>query len=308
MGRVLVTGASGFVGTALVSRLAEAGRQVRAATRDPAGVSFQSNVDVVVVPDFSERVDWGALLDGVESVVHLAGIAHTDGGEDDYDRVIYRASADLAEACDAAGISRLVFVSSVRAQTGPAADRVLREEDAPRPSDAYGRAKLKAEGAVRAARTPWTILRPVVVYGPGVKGNLAGLIRLADTPWPLPFASLSNKRSLLSLDNLLSAIVFALDEDVAVRETFLVADPTPVSLADLVAALRAGLGRPSRLVPVPAAAMAAALTMIGRGDLWDRIGGTLVADPAKLMRAGWRPEVDTSAGLARAAAASRRQF
>jgi len=308
MGRVLVTGASGFVGTALVPALAATGWQVRAATRNPAQVSFPGSVDVAAVPDFREKVAWRELLDGIECVVHLAGIAHTGLGCDEaaYDQVIYRASVDLAQACDAAGVGRLVFVSSVRAQSGPAADHVLREDDAPLPSDTYGRAKLKAEDAVRVCRTPSTILRPVMVYGPGAKGNLAGLVRLADTSWPLPFASLSNTRSLLGLDNLLSAISFALDPNAAVGETFLVADPEPVSLADLVASLREGLGRPARLVPVPAWVLAATLGTIARRDLWQRLGGTLVVDPGKLIRAGWQPNSDTRAGLARMAKASRR--
>lgn len=306
MRRVLVTGASGFVGAPLVAALAEAGQAVRAATRDPGAISFPAGVDVVAVPDFRLPLDWPALLDGVDAVVHLAGIAHTGLKLDEavYDRVIYGASADLAAACGAAGVRKLVFLSSVRAQSGPTADHVLREDDAPCPTDAYGRAKLKAEGAVRASAVAWTILRPVVVYGPGVKGNIAGLMRLANTPWPLPFGSFSNRRSLLGLDNLLSAILLALGEDAPARETFLVADPEPVTLAELVASLRAGFARPSRLVSVPTWPLAAILRMLGRDDVWQRLGGTLVVDPAKLIKAGWRPDPDTKAGLARMAKAS----
>ena len=306
MRRVLVTGASGFVGAPLVSALARAGEMVRATTRDPAAKVFSSSVDVVAVPDYRKPINWRPLLEGVDAVVHLAGIAHTGPNLDEalYDRIVYGATNDLVAACEAAGLDRLVFMSSVRAQTGPSADHVLHEDDDPRPTDAYGRAKLRAESAVAAFGGAWTILRPVVVYGPGVKGNLADLMRLAGTPWPLPFAALSNKRSMLGLDNLLSAISFALADGAAVRETFLVADPEPVTFAELVAALRTGLGRPTRLVPLPMSSVRATLRLMGREDIWERLGGTLVVDPSKFICAGWRPDGNTRAALVRMAKAS----
>jgi len=306
MRRVLVTGASGFVGAPLVSALARTGIKVRAATRDPAATMFSTSVEVLQVPDYRNPIDWGPLLEGVDAVVHLAGIAHTGGNLDEalYDRVVYGATNDLVAAGNSAGLARLVFVSSVRAQIGPSADHVLHEDEDPRPTDAYGRAKLKAEGAVSSFAGAWSILRPVVVYGPGVKGNFASLIRLAATPWPLPFGALSNTRSVLSLDNLLSAISFALVDGAAVGKTFLVADPVPVTLAELVAALRTGLGRPTRLVPVPRFFVKAALRMAGGDDIWNRLGRTLVVDPSKLINAGWRPDGDTKAALARMARAS----
>ena len=126
---------------------------------------------------------------GIDAVVHLAGIAHAGPGvaEERYDRVNHRATAALAVAAHDAGVSRFVFVSSIRAQTGPAAERVVSERDTPRPTDAYGRSKLAAERAVAASGVPFTILRPVLVYGPGVKGNLRALMRLAALPIPLPF-------------------------------------------------------------------------------------------------------------------------
>ena len=303
---ILVTGASGFVGAPLVSALAQTGYAVRAATRDPATAVFPAGVEVVAVPDFQHTVDWPVLLDGVDAVVHLAGIAHTGLKLDEavYDRVIHGATADLVAACPPAGVRRLIFLSSVRAQSGPSAEGVLTEEDEARPTDAYGRAKLKAETAVRTGEVPWTILRPVVVFGPGVKANIAGLVRITNTPWPLPFASFANKRSFLSLDNLIGAIAFALEDDTTVGQTFLVADPAPVSLAELLGALRAGLGRPARLVPVPPSLLSGALKAIGRSDIWERLNGRLVVDPGKLLAAGWRPDPDTKAALARMAKAT----
>jgi nucleoside-diphosphate-sugar epimerase len=301
--RVLVTGATGFVGRALVDALAGAGQRVRATTRQGAEAKFPPGVETVATGDYRQPIDWAPLLAGVDTVVHLAGIAHIGPAIDeaDYDRVVHAATAELAAACSKAAVRRLVFMSSVRAQSGAAADGVLTENDAPRPTEAYGRAKLRAEAAVRAAGVPWTILRPAMVYGASAKGNLATLLRVADSPWPLPFAGLANRRSLVSLDNLIAAVRFVLGADVATRQVYLVADPAPVTLPQIIAALRRGLGRAPRLYPVPPAVFAQAFKLIGRGDVWDRIGGSLVVDPAKLIAAGWRPDADTLGALARIA-------
>jgi nucleoside-diphosphate-sugar epimerase len=304
---ILVTGASGFVGRALVTELAGLGYSVRAAMRQPADV-FPRNVEVVAVSDLTRPVEWRALLKGIETVVHLAGIAHAgpEIAEDAYDRVNRLATAELAKAAHAVGVRHLVFISSIRAQSGPSSAAVLRETDAPQPTDAYGRSKLAAEDAVRAADVPFTILRPVLIYGPGVKGNLDRLIRLAQQPWPLPLGLCRNRRSMLARQNLVSAIHFTLQHPSTRGETYIVADPMPLTLAEIVAALRVGQGRRPGLLPVPPALIALAANAAGRGDDWQRIGGAMVADPAKLLGAGWGPAVDTRAGLAALAAGAPR--
>jgi UDP-glucose 4-epimerase len=304
MTRILVTGASGFIGRALVEGLANAGHSVRAAMRQPADV-FPRSVEVVAVSDLTRPVEWRALLSRMETVVHLAGIAHAGPGiaEDVYDRVNRLATAELAAAAKAVGIHHLVFVSSIRAQSGPSVAGPLRETDAPQPTDAYGRSKLAAEDAVRAAGVPHTILRPVLIYGPGVKGNLARLIDIARTPWPLPFGLCHNRRSLLARQNLIEAIHFALqtqttENQAAKNQTYIVADPVPLMLAEIVTALRAGLGRSPFLLPVPPALIGLAANTMGRTEEWQRLGGGLIADPSKLVAAGWTPSVETKAGLA----------
>ena len=296
---ILVTGASGFVGRGLVEELANLGYPVRAAMRQPADV-FPRSVEVVAVSDLTRPVEWRSLLKGVDTVVHLAGIAHAgpEIAEDAYDRVNRLATAELATAAKAAGIRHLVFISSIRAQSGPSSDVVLRETDEPRPTDAYGRSKLAAEDAIRASGVPSTILRPVLIYGPGVKGNLDRLIRLAQQPWPLPLGCCRNRRSMLARHNLIGAIHFVLQTPSAKGETYIVADPLPLTLAEMVSALRAGQGRRPGLLPVPPAIIALAANAIGRGDDWQRIGGAMVADPAKLILAGWQPAIDTRSGLA----------
>jgi UDP-glucose 4-epimerase len=297
--RILVTGASGFIGRALVTELSNSGQSVRAAIRQPADVLPRS-VEVVAVSDLTRPVEWRALLKGVETVVHLAGIAHTgpETSESAYDRVNRLATAELASAARAIGIRHLIFMSSIRAQSGPSSPETLHETDPPHPTDAYGRSKLAAEDAVRAAGVPYTILRPVLIYGPGVKGNLERLIRLAQTPWPLPFGLCRNRRSLLARQNLIAAIQLALESPSAKGETYIVADPMPLTLAEIMTALRAGEQRSPRLLPVPPAFMSLTLGVMGRAEEWRRLGGTLVADPAKLLRAGWKPAIDTRAGLA----------
>ena len=298
MSRVLVTGATGFIGRTLVPALAAAGYDVRAAVRQrPA--PFMPAVEVVTHGDLGADVAWRPLMADVDFVIHLASIAHSGPGvaEANYDRVNHLATAGLAEAAQAAGIKRLIFVSTIRAQTGPRSDRVLTEADEPRPTDPYGRSKLAAEIALAQSGADFTVLRPVLVYGPGVKGNLRTLLRLAALPIPLPFGAFTQRRSLLGVQNLVAAITHVLGHADSGGKTYVVADPHPVSLADIATALRLGLGKPPRLLAVPPALIHGCLAILGRGGIWDQINGPLLVDPRKLIAAGWRPTPDTAAGL-----------
>ena len=297
--RILVTGASGFIGRALVAELANAGHSVRAAMRQPADV-FPRSVEVIAVSDLTHPVEWRALLKNVATVIHLAGITHAgpEIAEQAYDRVNRLATAELASAARAVGIGHLVFMSSIRAQSGPVSNLVLRETEPPRPTDAYGRSKLAAEDAVRAAGVPFTILRPVLIYGPGVKGNFARLMKLAREPWPLPLGLCRNHRSLLARGSLIDALNLVLASPAAKGETYVVADPAPLTVAEIVTALRAGEGRRPGLLPIPPALIALGAIAVGLAEEWQRLGGTLVADPTKLMRVGWKPAPDTRASLA----------
>jgi UDP-glucose 4-epimerase len=293
-----VTGASGFIGRALVPSLVTAGYKVRAAARhEPL---FALPVETASHGDLDAGVDWGPLVDDVDFVVHLAGIAHTGTGipASQYNRVNHLATAALADAAKKAGVSRVVFISTIRAQTGPRADHVLTEDDAPQPTDPYGRSKLAAETALARSGVDFTVLRPVMVYGPGIKGNLRTLARLAALPLPLPFGTFVNGRSLLGVGNLVAAIIFVLCNPQSGGETYVVADPHPVSPAQIVKALRAGMGRTPGLLNVPPALIRLGLAMLGCSRYWDQLGGQLVVNPGKLVMAGWRLETDTAAGLA----------
>ncbi len=299
MTRVLITGASGFVGRPLTRALAQSGYVVWAAARAPQAIPVQTNVNPIALPDLANPGSWNSLLAGTDAVIHLAGIAHVGDDIPDatYDQVNRAATESLAQAAMANGVRHFIFVSSIRAQTGPTARTPIKESDLPRPTDAYGRSKLAAEEAVRKSGVPFTILRPVVIYGAGVKANMRSLVKLADTPLPLPFGRFRNLRSLLAMENLVTAIRFVLEAG-ARNETYIVADPSPVTFAEMILTLRAALGRPARLWNIPPWLLTGALTLAGQSSLAERLGGTLIADAHKLRMAGWRPAVDTKRGLA----------
>jgi UDP-glucose 4-epimerase len=297
---VLVTGATGFVGRAVVTAFAHDGRAVRAAVRRPPQPALAAGVEVVQHPDLSQSFDWAPFLDGVDQVIHLAGIAHTGGVAPElYDRVNRQATAELAAAAARGGVRHFVFISSVRAQSGPSADHALTERDEPAPTDAYGRSKLAAEAAVRASGVPFTILRPALFYGPGVKGNFALLLRAALSRWPLPLRDFVNRRSLVSIDNFISALTFVLSSPTAIGETYVVADPgIPPRLPDLIATLRKAQGRWPLVFPLPTHYVETPLRALRRDDVWERLGGNLRVDAGKLIAAGWQPVHDTWGGLA----------
>lgn len=302
--RVLVTGASGFVGRALTQSLSRAGFHVRAAARDRSKIPPAEFVEAVEMPDLSRPVDWRPLLADVDAVVHLAGIAHVSAKvpESRYDRINRVATKELAlQSSLMPNIRRLVFISSIRAQTGPSADHVLTEDDVPQPTDAYGRSKLAAEAFVRGYGVPFTILRPVVIYGKGARANVAQLVRLARWPLPLPFGAFRKKRSLLALDNMLSAIQFVLERPGTAGQTYIVADPLPLSIAEMITVLREARSRSPKLLAIPESWVGASMRAIGEASAWERIGSSLMVDITKLRDAGWAPPTDTRNALARLA-------
>jgi nucleoside-diphosphate-sugar epimerase len=296
--RVLVTGASGFIGRQLVPALLRTGYAVRTATR--RRVSFPDLVEAVIIPDLKNPVDWNPVLRGVDFIVHLAGLAHvkiSDTAYSEFDQINRIGTQRLAQAAKEAAIERFVYISSVRAQVGASAAHLVCEQDEPCPTNQYGRSKLAAELAIRAAGVPFTIFRPVVVYGPHPKGNIRTLVRIARSFLPLPV--LRNRRSLLAVDNLISAIVFALNNPVTIGETYLVADPGPMTMSENFAILRKMQGRSLTSISVPQVIIHLSLMMFGRKDLWARMSGDLVVDTSKLELVGWHPVIDIYEGLRR---------
>jgi nucleoside-diphosphate-sugar epimerase len=298
---IALTGSTGFIGQSLLSGLPQLGFRVRVLLRRPAEVPAAASS--AVIGDIASPQNMAAALRDVEAVVHSAGIAHAMSGrpEDDYRTINTQATIALARAAERAGARRFVFLSSIRAQTGPSAAGPLDEDSLACPTDAYGRSKLEAEEGLARLGLDWVALRPVLVYGPGAKGNMAALLRLARKPWPLPLGGVSGRRSLLALDNLVTAVATALKAEGPMRRPLIVADPEPLTVGDMIAAMRQGLGRSPGLVPVPEALLSAAFRLSGRGEMFERLAGSLVASPARLMELGWQPRVTTREGLARLA-------
>ena len=296
--RILVTGASGFVGQPLVHALVRSGYEVRAATRRPS--SFPSSVDVAIVPDFTSQIDWEPILRGMNIVIHLAGHAHPDAAAEDdaiFHRVNFMTTRDVAHAAARASVERFVYISSVRAQTGPSAEGIVTERDDPRPTDSYGRSKLAAELAVQVAGVPFTILRPVVIYGPHVKANFKSVVRLASIPLPLPFAGFNSRRSILGIDNFISAILFVLNTPKAIGEVYLVADAEPVTIHHLFEMLREARGGRPWLFYIPPKLLQLALVLVNRTRVWERLAYGLVVDTSKLHSLGWHPPTTTLVGF-----------
>ena len=296
---VALTGATGFIGQHLLQELPKRGYRVRVLLRRPTSVPLPTAS--AVIGDLARPQNMSAALAGVDAVIHSAGIAHAMSGvpEDDYRIFNTEATVGLARAAKRAGAKRFVFLSSIRAQCGPAADTVLTETAEPQPTDAYGKSKLAAERGLAELDIDWVSLRAVLVYGPGVKGNMAQLVRLARSPLPLPFGSLAGHRSLLALENLSAAIETVLSAPSALRRAFIVADPKPLTIADMIAAMRQGLGRRPNVFPFPAAGLHLLLRGAGKEEIYRRLSGSLVADPSALMGLGWTPPLATPAGLAR---------
>ena len=301
---VALTGATGFIGQYLLRELPKRGYRLRVLLRRPSVAPMECAS--AVVGDLARPMNMAAALADVDAVIHSAGIAHAMSGlpEDDYRVLNTEATIGLARAAQRAGARRFVFLSSIRAQAGVTADRILTEDLAPQPTDAYGRSKLAAEQGLAELGIDWAALRLVLVFGPGVKGNMARLLQLARSPYPLPLGGLNARRSLLSLDNLAEAVHAVLTAAAPLRRPLIVADPEPLTIPEMIAAIRRGLGRRPGLLPIPEPLLSAAFRAARRQELYERLAGALVASPSALLRLGWVPPVETRAGLAALAAAT----
>jgi nucleoside-diphosphate-sugar epimerase len=293
-----LTGATGFIGQHLLRELPNRGYRLRVLLRRPTTVPTWTAS--AVIGDLARPRNMSEALAGVDAVIHSAGLAHAMSGipEDDYRVANTEATIGLARAARRAGAKRFVFLSSIRAQCGPTADTPLTEALEPRPTDAYGKSKLAAERGLAEFDIDWVALRATLVYGRGVRGNMAQLMRLARSPFPLPLGSLRARRSLLAVENLLAAIEAVLAAPGTLRRPFIIADPQALTVAEMIAALRHGLGHRPNVFPLPATLLELLLRAASREDIYERLAGPLVADPSALMSIGWTPPLATEAGLA----------
>jgi nucleoside-diphosphate-sugar epimerase len=298
---ILVTGASGFVGKPLCQRLAELGHPVRGAYRTLESAASTPTPFGSVALDL-ERLTLKEARDamqGIHGVVHLAARVHVmrDTSTDPlsaFRQANVTATRTLAQAAAEAGVKRFVFVSSVKVH-GEGRERAYTEHDAPAPQDAYGISKLEAENALwevsAATGLEVTVVRPPLVYGPGVRANFLRLMKLVDRGWPLPFAWVRNARSLVGLPNLVDLLSLTLTHPKAPGEAFLVADGPPLSTGDLIRALARHLDRPARLFPLPLPAVLFRLPGMHRlSSVRQKLFGSLAVDTSKVkMLLNWSP-------------------
>lgn len=298
MKTIALTGATGFIGRHLMSELPKRGYKIRALLRRPAPFALQC--DSAVIGDLARPQNLAAAFMNVDAVVHSAGIAHAMSGvpADDYRTMNTEGTVALARAAARAGSRRFIFLSSIRAQTGPSSEVTLTEDFEPHPTDDYGRSKLAAEQELAKLGQDWVSLRPVLVYGPGAKGNMATLVALARSHYPLPLGRLSAKRSLLAVDNLVDAVAHVLAAPEPLRRPFIVADPRALTVSEMIAAMRSAIGRKPGLIPMPEWLLKIALSAASKRDWIDRLCSPLVASSSALQGVGWSPRVDTQAGLA----------
>lgn len=292
--RVLVTGASGYVGRAVLRDLAAAGHTPVAAVRSRDRLPEHWRNSSVQVGELSPDTDWSAALDGIDAVVHLASPTAPEGLSDEaLNHSIVNATKRLAKAAARAGVRRFVFMSSVKAvgETTPWAG--VDETVVPNPGDAYGRAKIAAERELSEAGMEVAILRPPPVYGPGSGGNLRRIIDfLRSAPPVLPLGIAGNRRSFVHRDSLSSATLACLDRPEAAGRTFFVTDGEALSTGALIRRILDALGRRTLLVPIPGAGLAL-LGATGR-----RLGGSCAFDDSALRRTlDWQQVVDPRAGM-----------
>ena len=307
---MLVTGAAGFVGKALVRDLTGRGHGAIPVVRRAAALPHE-----VIVPDMNAQTNWHPVLAGCDAVVHLAARVHVmhDTAQDPL--ALYRATnteatLNLARQAAQAWVKRFVFVSSIKVN-GEGRDQAYRETDAPAPEDAYAVSKWEAEQGLRqiAQETGLevVILRPPLVYGPGVKANFRRLLDTVARGWPLPLGAIENRRSLLYLGNFVDAIRACVEHPAAAGQTFLIDDGQPVSTPELIRAVAHAMGRPARLLAVPMGLLELAGVLLGKRAAVTRLTGSLWLDSSLIRtRLGWTPPYTLRQGLDATVAALKR--
>jgi len=323
--KVLITGASGFVGRATCIWLATQGLEVAGTVRHTpaqpvAGVNYR------IASDLNADTDWRVALTGVQSVIHCAARVHVMRETAEDPLAAFRSAnvagtERLARQAVAAGVKRMVFISSIKVngeETAPVlplpnplprgARGSFREGDTPAPQDPYGQTKWEAEAMLAQVAQETglevVIVRPPLIYGPGVKGNLARLLSWVERGVPLPLAGIRNARSLIGIDNFTSALQTCLVHPAAAGRTYLVRDGEDVSTPDLVRRLGLHLGKPARLFALPASLLEGLAGLAGRRADVQRLTGSLVVDDSRIRRElGWLPPRTLDEGLAQMARA-----
>ncbi|MGK5038797.1 UDP-glucose 4-epimerase family protein [Janthinobacterium sp. GB1R12] len=306
MTKILVTGANGFVGSGLCAALAERGISYVAAVRNSNGPGQ------VPVGSLSAKTDWTQALSGCDAVIHAAARVHVmqDTSSDplaEFRLVNVEATINLARQAANAGVRRFVFVSSIKVNGEETTDTPFRASDTPAPRDAYGQSKLEAENALfalsRETGLEVTVVRPPLVYGPGVRANFHSLMTLVAKGLPMPLGSIHNRRSMVALDNLVDLLIACSTHPAAAGQVFLVSDNRDVGITELLRMLAAAMGRRNLLLPVPASWIAATARLLGKSAAADRLLGSLQVDITSTCQTlSWQPVISMEKALAKTVA------
>lgn len=311
---LLVSGANGFIGKQLCAELSRQGQSVRAAVRLARPGNLLENVATVSIGEINGETDWTDALHGVKVVIHLAARVHvmkTNASSrlDELHKVNIDGAWNLARQAHDAGVQRFIFISSIKVngESTPFGQPYTTEHQ-PAPIDPYGISKCEAEDALRqlADETGMelVIIRPPLVYGPGVKANFHSMMYWLNKGIPLPLGSIQNKRSFVALDNLIDLIITCIDHPAAANQTFLAGDGEDLSTTELLQRLGKALGKPARLFSMPIWALTVGATVLGRRDMAQRLCNSLQVDISKACDLlGWQPPVSVDDALKKTAAA-----
>ena len=305
--KILVTGATGFVGHAILQMFdARPDISVLGSVRSAAQQTDDERL--IAVGDMDRSTDWGSALEAVDTVVHTAARVHVmrDSSTDplsEYRRVNVEGSLNLARQALEAGVRRFVFISSIKVNgEGTRPGEPYRADDTPEPVDPYGISKLEAEQGIRdlcaGSNMEWVVLRPTLVYGPGVKANFLSMMRWLRCGIPLPLALTANKRSFVALANLADLVATCVASPAAANRVFLVSDDQDLSTAELLTSIGRALGRPARLWPCPIWILQLLARFAGKAAIAQRLLGSLQVDVSETRaRLGWSPPVSVDEAM-----------
>lgn len=308
MSRVLLTGATGFVGSAVLGRL-QSGAEHSVSAVQRRSINDASDL-VHLVPTLNADTKWSAALTDCDVVIHAAARVHVmnEHATDPlaaFREVNVEGTLNLARQAVDAGVKRFIFISSVKVlgeSTPPGLP--FRADSTIKPEDAYGLSKAEAERGLlalaAASEMDVVIIRPPLVYGAGVKGNFAALCRILSKGYPLPLGSIENKRSLVALDNLVDLIILCIDHPAAGNQIFLASDNEDISTTDLLRRVGRAMGKTARLIPIPPSMLEMSASLLGRRAAAQRLLGSLQVDISKTLKMlNWTPPVSLDEGLRR---------
>ncbi len=302
----LIIGSTGFIGQALLKSLrAYKDFRITTVTREPLTPEYSEYNHVI--PHFTSDTDWSVILKDIDVVIYLAGITNSKYSDrqdafEDLLEVNSKSPINLARQASVNNVRRFIYLSTIKVNGEQSFDTPFTSIPSKIPTDPYGLSKFRAEQGLlyvsEQTKLEVVLIRPPLVYGPGVKGNMHSLMSSIDKGWPLPLGSVKNKRSLVSLDNLLSLIILCTTHKSAANNTFLVSDDQDISTPALITGLANLMGKPARLVPIPQAALVFAFSVLGKKSVADRVCGNLqvnISEAKDLL--GWLPIVTLDESL-----------